>query len=318
MIIIKKIKYKDYLYQWLLEKKNYVKESTYANYSNIIFNYIIPRLGEYYLENINHDLIKKYILDLSKYGRKNKTCGLSIKAIKDVIPVLKESIRKAFDENKIKIFNLKFNFPKDNKIKSMYVLSKKEQNIIMKYVLKNLNNKNIGILISLFLGIRIGELCALKWEDIDFNKNILHINKTLQRIYIKNEKNNTSKIIITMPKSQNSSRDIPINKEFSNILKKLKNKNNSHVLTGTNKYIEPRKYRYYFNNMLNTLGINHFNFHCLRHTFATNCISLGIDYKTVSELLGHSNVNITLNLYVHPRLSEKQKCIDTLYKNLVK
>lgn len=196
----------------------------------------------------------------------------------------------------------------------MYVLTKNEQNRIMKYAINNLNNKNIGILICLFAGIRIGEVCALKWEDINLNDGLISINKTIQRIFAKNKNNSYSKIIISSPKTKNTNRLIPINKNFTKILKSLKSDNENYILTGTNKYIEPRVYRNYFNNVLNTLKIKHFNFHSLRHTFATNCISLGVDYKTVSELLVHSNVNMTLDLYVHTSLSQKQKCYNKLIK----
>lgn len=184
----------------------------------------------------------------------------------------------------------------------------------MKYAINNLNNKNIGILICLFAGIRIGEVCALKWEDINLNDGLISINKTIQRIFAKNKNNSYSKIIISSPKTKNTNRLIPINKNFTKILKSLKSDNENYILTGTNKYIEPRVYRNYFNNVLNTLKIKHFNFHSLRHTFATNCISLGVDYKTVSELLVHSNVNMTLDLYVHTSLSQKQKCYNKLIK----
>ena len=312
MIIIKKIRYKDYLYNWLINKKVFIKESTYANYSNIIFNYIIPRLGNYYLNELNNRLIQDYILYL--YNIKS----LSIKTIKDIIMIVKESVKCAINDNIIKSFDLKFNYPKSCSINNMYVLTKKEQNILMEYALNNINNKSIGILLSLLLGIRIGELCALKWEDIDFKKNILHINKTVQRIYIKDINNNISKVIISLPKTSNSNRDIPINKELLDILKSLKSNKDDYILTGTKKYTEPRIYRSYFNTVLKNNNIKHIKFHSLRHTFTTNCISLGIDYKTVSELLGHSNINTTLNLYVHPRLSQKKKCINILYKNIIK
>ena len=125
---------------------------------------------------------------------------------------------------------------------------------------------------------------------------------------------NVSKIILTTPKTKNANREIPINKNFLEIMKKVKANKEDYVLTGNKEYIEPRTYRKYFNKVLDKININHFNFHSLRHTFATNCISLGVDYKTVSELLGHANVNITLNLYVHPRLSQKKKCIDLICK----
>ena len=310
----KKILYKDWIYTWLLEKKDYIKESTYANYSNNIFNHIIPKLGNYYLNELNHKVIQDFLLELSKNGRKDNTGGLAEKTIKDITIIIKGSIKKGINEDKIKHIELTFNYPKDNKENKLYVLTKREQNKITNYVLENINSRNIGLLISLYSGIRIGELCALRWEDVDFKKNCLTINKTIQRVYIKDKNKNISKVIITTPKTKNANREIPINKDFLEILKKVKSDKEHYILTCNERYIEPRTYRKYFNKILDELKIKHFNFHSLRHTFATNCISLGVDYKTVSELLGHANVNITLNLYVHPRYSQKKKCIDLVCK----
>ena len=309
-----KILYSDWIYEWLIEKKEYIKESTYANYSNNIFNHIIPKLGNIYIQDLNHKIIQNFLLDLFKNGRKDGLGGLSEKTIKDITIIIKGSLRKAINEEKIRHFELTFNYPKDNKDSKIYILSKHEQNKLTNYVLENLTNRNIGLLISLYSGLRIGELCALQWNDIDFKKNILSVNKTIQRVYIKDKDKNISKVIITTPKTKNANREIPINKEFLELLKQLRTKGDDYIITGTNKYLEPRTYRKYFNKVLKQVKIKQFNFHSLRHTFATNCISLGVDYKTVSELLGHANVNITLNLYVHPRLSKKKKCIDMICK----
>lgn len=310
----RKILYKDWIYSWLIEKKDYIKESTYANYSNNIFNHIIPKLGNYTLNEINHKIIQDFLLELSKNGRKDNTGGLSEKTIKDITIIVKGSIKKGINEGKIKHIELSFNYPKDNKEKSIYILTKYEQNKITNYVLDNRNTKNIGFLISLYSGIRIGELCALQWKDIDFKNNKLMISKTIQRVYIKDKDKSISKVIITTPKTKNANREIPVNKDFLEIIKSLKTDKDNYILSNSDKYIEPRTYRKYFNKILKELKIKHFNFHSLRHTFATNCISLGCDYKTVSELLGHANVNITLNLYVHPRYSQKKKCIDLVSK----
>lgn len=314
MIIKKKILYKDWIYDWLKEKKDYVKESTYANYSNSIFNHIIPKLGNIYLKDLTHKKIQDFILELSKSGNKNSGIGLSEKFIKDITIIIKGSLKKAINEKQIDYIELSFNYPKSTHNDKLYILTKNEQRKITEYGKNNINNKSLGILISLYTGIRIGELCALKWEDIDFKKSYLHISKTIQRVYIKDKNENQSKVIITTPKTKNANRIIPINKEFLDIIKTLRGKDDEYILSGTNNYIEPRTYRKYYEKFLKEVKINHINFHSLRHTFATNCISLGVDYKTVSELLGHATVNITLNLYVHPRLSQKKKCIDLISK----
>ncbi len=313
-LLKKKILYKDWIYEWLLDKKDYIKESTYANYSTNIFNHIIPELGRYYLKDINHKIIQEFLLKLSKQGNKSKNGGLSEKTIKDIAIIVKGSIKKAINDNLVDYIELSFNYPKTHKEEKIYILTKSEQNKITNYSIENLNNKNIGILISLYSGLRIGEVCALKWENIDFKKGILTINKTIQRVYIKDKDKNISKVIITEPKTKNANRDIPINNCFLNVLKNLKGKDNEYIISGNEKYIEPRTYRKYFEKVLKVNKLKHIKFHSLRHTFATNCISAGVDYKTVSELLGHANINITLNLYVHPRMSKKKKCIDLISK----
>lgn len=306
----KKEKYENYAIEWLIDKKTYVKESTYANYAYIVYNYLIPNLGNYKLNELNNKMIQNLIIKFHENNLSNKT-------IKDIIMVLKVSLNSAFNENVIKKFSLSFSYPNNINVKSLYVLSKNEQYILMEYALNGIDDKNLGILISLFCGLRIGEVCALKWKDIDFENKMIHITKTLQRIFLKEKNKTISKIIITSPKTLKANRDIPITKVLFEKLKKMKKKDDYYILTGNLNYIEPRVYRSYFSRVLKNLNIEHFKYHCLRHTFASNCISLGTDYKTVSELLGHSNISLTLNLYVHPSVQDKIKCVDLLAKNMM-
>lgn len=302
--------YKKHVIKWLNEKKSYVKESTYANYSYIVYNYIIPYVGNYNVKKLNKKVFQDLILNLHEKSLSNKT-------IKDIIMVIKSSLRKVFEENKIKSFSLKLVYPKEKNIKTMNVLSKNEQHILMEYIIKNISDKNVGILLSLLCGLRIGEVCALKWENIDLENKIIHITKTIQRIYIKENNTILSKVVITNPKTIKSNRDIPINDFMYEKLINLRKNNNVFVLSGNAQYIEPRTYRNYFTKILKSLNLRHFKYHALRHTFASNLISLKIDYKTVSELLGHSNISLTLNLYVHPSNQDKLECIDILTKNIM-
>lgn len=312
---LKKITYKDIAIEWLTYKKDYIKESSYANYSNIMYNHLLPDLGNLYLSNINHELLQKYILDKLNNGSIKDKKPLSQKTVKDIVMILKSTIKYAMNQDIINQINLDFKYPKNSIKPKIHTFSKREQKKITEYIIKNPTPRNIGIMISLYTGIRIGELCALKWSDIDFRNNIIHVNKTLQRIYFKDLNETTSTIIISSPKTITSNRDIPMNKEFAEIIKPLKVNSNFYVLTSKTEYIEPRTYRKYFISLLKRINIKPINFHSLRHIFATNCISLGIDYKTVSELLGHSSIDITLNLYVHPNLSQKKKCINIIWKN---
>lgn len=303
--MIKEKKYKSYILKWLNEKRKYIKESSYANYSYIVHNYVIPYFGNMNTKSIDVKTIQNFIFYMHDNGLSNKT-------IKDVVSVVKQSF---INNSKINI-NKRLHYPVQKKIKKMYILSINDQNKLMRYLINNPCGKNVGILIGLTLGVRIGEVCALKWKDVDFDNYILHIDKTIQRIYVKTESKNYSRLIIDTPKSYKSVRDIPINKEIINFLKVCKSSNEDYILTNKKQHLEPRSYRNYFYAVLKRLEIPKFNFHGLRHTFATNCILLGIDYKTTSELLGHANINTTINLYVHSSMEEKKKSINKVYKSL--
>ncbi len=293
----KDIKFSDIMNSWLLYKSNTVKLSTYFKYKYVTTKYLYPQLN---------DKTLRQLLDYDFSAFINSFTELEKTTIKLTLTVLKSILK--FAERK---YNLDF---KIDLIKltvrsncDLQVFSDIEKEKLIQYCYKNMNLKTIGILISLYTGIRIGELCALKWENIDLDKDIITINKTLQRIYI----GNSTQILIDSPKSESSRRKIPINKKLQKILIILKELNtyddNSYFLTGkTDKFIEPRNYQYTFKQILKELDLPNYNFHILRHTFATDCININMDAKSLSILLGHSSVNITLNKYVHPTF-EKSK-----------
>lgn len=164
--------------------------------------------------------------------------------------------------------------------------------------------------------MRIGEICALKWLDIDLKKRIIIVNKTLQRICYKGRK---SKIVISKPKTENSNREIPISNSLYDFLLKIKPINRDvYFLTNTTKPNEPRNYRKIYQTLLKKLKINKISFHALRHTFATRLIENKVDIKTISELLGHASVNITISIYVHSEFSAKRKAVKTLDNLILK
>lgn len=304
--------YGNWVLDWLIGRKEFIKESTYSNYENIIYNHIIPKLGTYKLNEITNKVIQKYIIYLYNNGRIDKSGGLSSKTIKDVITIIKLSLREAMKEKIIDYIDLDLSYPKNKKYTKIKYFNKLEQRKINLYCLNNFDIKNMGILLSLYTGIRIGELCALRWEDISFSKNTIYITKTLQRIYVK--ETGETKVIVTTPKTKNSNREIPLNKNIMKLLRIFKTDNNNYILTNSTKCMEPRNFRRYYHLMIEKTGISNIPFHSLRHTFASNCIRLGGDYKAVSELLGHASVNITLNIYVHPQMSEKKRCANLLFK----
>lgn len=196
----------------------------------------------------------------------------------------------------------------------MRVLDKGEQEALLAILLHNTDLRKFGVLLCLYTGIRIGEICALKWENVDLINGVISIRKTLQRIQcIEPCTGRKTKVIITDPKSNCSIRDIPLPTFLTKMAQEYHSKPEAYVLTGCEEhYIEPRLLQYEFKKYIHACGLEGVNYHALRHTFATRCIDLGFDAKTLSEILGHTNVNITLNRYVHSSLDTKRFCMEKL------
>lgn len=290
--------YKDLLTNWLADKKIYLKYSTYTNYYNIIHTHLLPKLGGYDTNMLDNDVLQQFILEQLENGRADQNGGISHKYAKDIITVLKLTLDKDIQ------IKLPYNPPKD-----IEIFTKENQIKLMNHIQSNITHKNFGILLCIHTGIRIGELCALKWGDINFSMKMLHINKTMIRTYTKED---GSKLFITPPKTRSSNRNIPLNSWIMQYANLLRGEDDHYILTNTEKYTEPNKYRLYYNTLLKQLDLPHLTFHALRHTFAIRCIECGCDYKSLSELLGHSNVSITMNIYVHPQMELKRKCVELL------
>lgn len=290
--------YKNLVLDWLKNQKIYLKYSTFTNYCNISHNQIIPNLGNYEVDQLNNDILQEFILNRLKEGRCDGKGGISQKYAQDIIAVLKLTLGRDVE------IQLPYSPPKE-----VEIFEKSDQVALINSLQSNICHKNFGILLTIHTGLRIGELCALRWSDINFDTQLLHINKTMIRTYTKED---GSKLNITAPKTRSSIRTIPLNKWIMQYAVLLRGNDNEYIITGKEKHIEPNKYRIYYNRQLKDLDLPHRKFHSLRHTFATRCIECGCDYKSLSELLGHSNVSITMNLYVHPQLELKRKCVELL------
>ena len=301
---------------WLKNEHNYIKESTYFLYLAIIENHLKTYFKRRRVNTISNKDFQSFILDKLNYGRLDGRGGLSKKTVKDMTVVLKSILTFAMNHKIIDRMEFEFKIPRKKKARKVEVFNVEERRKIYKYVKNNLCNQTLGILICICTGLRIGEICALKWEDVDLRTEVINVNHTIQRIYINTAKK--SKIIISSPKTESSRRKIPIATELMFLLQRFKSNSDFYVISGNEKYIEPRTYRKFFTKMLNILKISKLKFHSLRHTFATQAIENGIDYKTVSEILGHASVGITLNLYVHPDLEYKKECLNKIFNNLVK
>lgn len=307
--------FKDWVEEWLDFKRRYVKESTYANYLILLKNQILPAVGEHRLGEINTKVVQELVGEWVEYGRLDGKGGLSKKTIRDIVTILKMCIH---DYGKMHCCNtpiIEIEYPTNMKNERREILSKEQQEYLLSVIKENLEYESLGYAFSLYTGIRIGELCALKWSDVDMKRHSIIVSKTLQRIYIKGDKGKTgnTKIIITSPKSAKAVREIPLSEALYEMVNRLYcHECNAYLLTGTGKYIEPRLYRRHYQKFLKENHMEYIRFHGLRHTFATRCVESGADYKVVSEILGHASVNLTMNLYVHPQWEDKKRCVELI------
>lgn len=298
--------------EWFDNRRKYLKESTEAYYLFEIQHYILPEFGDIEIQNLNEEFIQKVVY---KWQTQKNRHGNKIKksTITNIIMLIKQIIKYAIKKNLLHPFDLKVSYIPNEQVGKSKTFTDEEQNKIIEAVISDLSFESFGILLSLNTGIRIGELCALHWSDIDYNQNIVTIQNTLQRVYNKNAQPR-SKIIIGRPKTLKSTRDIPLSEKLQTAIAQLPSINsNGYILTNNSCFMEPRTFRRFYAEFLARNNIQYLNFHCLRHSFATRLIQNGADYKCVSELLGHASVNTTMNMYVHPNLVQKRNCIELFY-----
>lgn len=295
--------------EWKEEKKKYVKKSTYAAYQLLIQNHIKPYFGDLY--EVNEEKIQQFVFD-------KLDAGLSEKTIRDIIIVLKMILKFGIKNGYLEYVQIDAKFPSKQEKKDLDVLSKADQKKFMEHLRNNFTFKNLGIFICLSTGMRIGEICGLRWCDVDTAEGVIKVRHTLQRIYIIEGETRHTELLLDTPKTANSVRDIPMSNELLKMLKSLNKvvNENYYVISNDIKPIEPRTYRNYYKKLCKQLDIPKLKFHGLRHSFATRCIESKADYKTVSVLLGHSNISTTLNLYVHPNKEQKKKTIDKMLRSL--
>lgn len=302
--------------EWFESIKLHTKVSTQNKYYNLLTSYILPQYGDKSFDSITYEFVEAHCKYLLESGGKKAT-GLSPKTVKDVLSIIRNISKFAIRKNihiacDVTAIQIKQNTT------PMRILSKYEQDLLCDYIVKNQEACNIGILVCLFTGMRIGEICALRWEDISFSSKTIHIHQTLQRIQIRSDNGPKTQIIVTTPKSSCSIRTIPIPEELCKILLAHKKSSVGFFLTNDkDKYIEPRSMQNKFKKILKAAGIEDTNFHTLRHTFATRCIEVGFDVKSLSEILGHASVNITMNRYVHPSFDMKKENMQKLSDLLV-
>lgn len=296
---------------WKEYKRPYVKQSTMAAYVLILENHVLPEFGD-------NDSLHEH--DVQAFVLKKIEHGLSAKSVKDILIVLKMVMKFGVKNEWMNHYEWDIKFPVNSQPKELEVLSVANHKKILDYVQHNFTFMSLGIYISLSTGLRIGEICALKWSDINVADGTITVQRTIERIYMVESEKKHTQLVINTPKTVNSCREIPISKELLAMVKPMKKVVNAdfYVLTNEDKPTEPRTYRNYYNRLMEKLDIPKLKYHGLRHSFATRCIEAGCDYKTVSVLLGHSNISTTLNLYVHPNMEQKKRCINKMLKSLGK
>lgn len=289
--------------QWLIHVKETRKYSTYIKYFKLYDSYIKEYLQEVYVLDVSSNTISEKIFS-EKYSH-----NYSSNQKHSIISVINQILKYANEYHKCssaQIPNKRVKRHNDH----IEIMSHSDQATLLKYLYQNIDASKAGIILCISTGLRLGEICSLRWEDIDFEQMIIHVNSTVQRIALLNQNTKTG-LMVTPPKSATSMREIPISSEIKELLCQIKDHEQVYVL-GKNKPMEPRTYQNHFKKYLRETNIKAYNFHALRHTFATNCIDAGMDAKSLSEILGHSDVQITLNRYVHPTMDTKRRYIAAL------
>lgn len=299
--------FKEVAAQWIEAKRKLVKHSTFCAYNLILHTHLLPLYG-------NNDAVTE--AEAQKMVIDKLNAGLARKTVRDILATLKAIVKYGVKHHGWSPISWDIVYPTETAVKKLPVLTMTNQRKLMKHISEAPTAQNIGVMMALCTGMRIGEVCALKWADVNMQSRIITVRSTIGRIYDYEKK--ATERLLTSPKTRTSNREIPICRELLMDLRAIrKDAPNAVYVVGCGETAkEPRTYRDYFARLLTRLNIPKIVFHGLRHTFATRCIECQCDYKTVSTILGHSNVSTTLNLYVHPNIDQKKRCIDKFSRSL--
>lgn len=298
---------------WLDSIRPQIKASTQWKYQFLIDTHINPELGDVPVSELSAILINKYLNNKLLQGKINGNGGLSTSYVTSIMLIIRSAIQFAANEKYCSPLNVSIVRPVKNS-KRCSVLKREEQLKLENNLLKELTPTGLGVLLSLNTGLRIGEICALQWSDINLDENVLYVRHTVSRVAnIGREEETKTKWILDVPKTKTSEREIPIPSKMQELLVKMKTKSVSDFVISEKKgFLNPRTYDYRFHKLLRKYNIKDINYHTLRHSFATRCIEVGVDVKSLSEILGHANVGITLNIYVHSSLELKRIQLEKL------
>lgn len=309
------MKLNEWLDIWLNKyTRHAVKVRTFDKYKYIIEKHIKPKLGDYELAELSAVVLQDFVLCELERGNLNTSGALANNSVIGIVNVLKSSLKMANSLEIIeKDYTSKIKLPLATE-KAVTAFEKGEQEKLEEYCLNSKKHNHFGIILCLYSGIRLGELLALTWSDIDFQNRILSITKTAYKTKL----NGVAQIVVDRPKTRNSNRIIPLPRQVIELLKKIKKTSKSEFVVSTRSggMVGARAYQKTYERILKKLNINYRNFHSLRHTFATRAIEMGMDVKTLSEILGHKNPVITLQRYTHSMLSYKKEMMNKMGKML--
>ena len=309
------MKYKEWLNIWL---ENYIKPTTklrtYKRYLQIVKLHILKKLGEDELGDIVPLKLQQFVTELLQSGNLLTKKGLSANSVNVIINVLQRSLKLANILGETKEYVGSYIKRPKPKEKVITCFTLKEQKKIEQAVLSDRRDKMFGVVLCLYSGLRVGELLALRWADVDLKKGTITIKRAC---HDGNDVNGKTCRIEDTPKTASSRRTIPLPNQILQLLKKHKLHNKSeYIISNDGKPIYVRSYQRSFDLLLKKLKIGHRGFHSLRHTFATRALECGMDVKTLSEILGHKNPTITLNRYAHSMMDHKKEMMNKLGKIL--
>ena len=289
--------------RFLADKQDDLKRSTLARYTYVLKHYILPVFGAVLLSQLTANQISEFLRRLQKNG-------LSGKSARDVGVLLKSILRYSAKKLDCPSPGMTVELPAYRR-KQIDIFYPDEIQRLAQMIMDEPTTTGIGILLTLNTGLRLGELCALQYKDIDLRNGVVHVRKTVQRI----RSGDRTSLMVLPPKSDSARRTIPLPGDMAALLQKLVQSHpngENYLLTGKNVPMEPRTMQYQYRALLKAAGIPYRNFHTLRHTYASRCVERGIDVKSLSEMLGHADVRTTLQVYVHSSLEHKMRVIQSI------
>ena len=306
--------FKELLVAWQDVNRIRIKESSVSRYQNLIDVHILPELGNRKLNQINSLVINRFLTAKLEKGRIDGSGGLSAAYVRSIALIISSAVKYGASERLCEPLLSPITKPTVPK-KELCILCSAHQLQLEQELQKDLTEEKLLIYITLYTGLRIGEACALRWEDLDLDAKILFVRQTVSRIWSDEGGKKCSTLIIGPPKTESSARSIPIcSKLYEVIMSFPYRRKHGYILQNNNRngFISPRTYEYRYKRIMEQCGLEPVNYHALRHTFATRCIERGVDIKSLSEILGHADASITLNTYVHSSIELKRLQMEKL------